>query len=67
MLEDIIEGMPNYYTLKQVADILGVNRQTLYNHIRRGTFSAVKFGKEYRITEDQLKDILKNGYGKRPE
>ena len=50
------------YTLQEVADILGYNRQTLYNHIRRGKFKAVKYGKEYRISEEQLQDLLKNGY-----
>ncbi len=51
------------YTLKEVADILGYNRQTLYNNIRKGKLKATKCGKEYRITEEQLQDILKNGYG----
>ncbi len=51
------------YTLQEVADILGYNRQTLYNNIRKGKLKATKCGKEYRITEEQLQDILKNGYG----
>lgn len=50
------------YTLQQVADILGYNRQTLYNNIRKGRLTATKVGKEYRITEEQLQDILHNGY-----
>ena len=51
------------YTLQEVADILRVSRQTLYNNIRKGKFKATKYGKEYRITEEQLQDILQNGYG----
>ena len=50
------------YTLQEVADILRVNKQTLYNHIRKGHLDLAKFGKEYRVTEGQLKDIIKNGY-----
>lgn len=53
------------YTLQEVADILGYNRQTLYNNIRKGKLTATKCGKEYRITEEQLQDILRNGYGGR--
>ena len=50
------------YTLQEVADILRVTKQTLYNNIRKGKLQANKVGKEYRITEEQLKDIVKNGY-----
>ena len=53
------------YTMQEVADILGYNRQTIYNNIHRGNIRAVKFGKEYRITEEQLQDLMKNGFGKR--
>lgn len=51
------------YSLQEVADILRLNRQTLYNNIRKGNLQATKYGKEYRITEEQLQDILQNGYG----
>ena len=50
------------YTLQEVADILRVTKQTLYNNIRKGNLQANKVGKEYRITEEQLQDIVKNGY-----
>lgn len=50
------------YTLQEVADILRVTKQTLYNNIRKGKLQANKVGKEYRITEEQLQDIVKNGY-----
>ena len=50
------------YTLQEVADILRVTKQTLYNNIRKGKLQANKVGKEYRITEEQLQDIVRNGY-----
>ena len=50
------------YTLKEVAAYLSLNRQTLYNNIKRGHIKAVKYGKEYRITEEQLQDLIQNGY-----
>ena len=51
------------YTLQEVANILGYSRQTLYNNISKGRLQASKFGKEYRITEDQLQNLLCNGFG----
>lgn len=51
------------YTLQEVADILRINKQTLYNNIRRGKLKVPKFGKEYRVTESLLQDLLTNGYG----
>ena len=50
------------YTLQEVADILRLNRQTLYNNIRKGSLQLTKLGKEYRVTEEQLQAIIKNGY-----
>lgn len=50
------------YTLQEAADILRLNRQTLYNNIRKGRLNIQKLGKEYRITEEQLQDIIQNGY-----
>ena len=50
------------YTLQEVADVLRVSRQTLYNNIRSGRLKAMKLGRTYRITEEQLQDILRNGY-----
>ena len=56
------EEQGKLYTLQEVADILRVTKQTLYNNIRKGKLQANKVGKEYRITEEQLQDIVKNGY-----
>lgn len=50
------------YTLQEVADVLRVSRQTLYNNIRKGKLNLTKIGKEYRVTEEQLQELLRNGY-----
>ena len=50
------------YTLQEVADTLRINRQTLYNNIRKGRLRLTKLGKEYRVTEEQLRDIIQNVY-----
>lgn len=55
-LEDI-----KVYTLQEVADILRVSRQTVYNYVNAKKLKAVKYGKEYRVTEKNLKDFIERG------
>lgn len=50
------------YELGIVKDIVGVTRQTLYNHIKNGKLKAVKIGHEYRIRESDLKQYLEQGH-----
>lgn len=49
------------YTLQEVADYLKVSRQTIYNYVTAKRLKASKIGKEYRVTEKDLQDFLKNG------
>ncbi len=49
------------YTTEEVQDILKVTRRTLYRYIKAGQIKTVKLGREYRITEDALKDFLEHG------
>lgn len=53
------------YTLEEVAAALHITRQAVYNNIRKGYLSFTKYGKSYLVSESQLKDLLKNGYGRR--
>ncbi len=49
------------YTLQEVADILRVSRQTIYNYVTAKRLRATKLAKEYRVTEEDLQDFIKNG------
>jgi excisionase family DNA binding protein len=49
------------YTLQEVANILKVSRQTIYNYITAKKLRATKYGKEYRVTEATLKEFIENG------
>lgn len=53
---------PKMYTLQEVADILRVSRQTIYNYIHNGRLICTKYGKEYRLTEKQLQEFLRKGH-----
>lgn len=49
------------YTLQEVADILRVSRQTIYNYVTAKKLKAVKYGKEYRVTEETLQEFIAKG------
>lgn len=60
------------YTLDEVANILQVTKRTLYSYIKAGTLHAVKMGKYWRVSEENLQDFIANGTpvvdaNKRPE
>lgn len=49
----------NYYTTKEVAEILKYNVQTIRRKINRGEIKATKINKDYRVSEEELQRILK--------
>ena len=49
------------YTLQEVATVLRVTRQTVYNYIAAKRLRATKYAKEYRVTENDLDEFIKTG------
>lgn len=49
------------YTTDEVQELLKVTKRTIYNYIKAGQIRAIKVGRNWRITEDALKDFLKKG------
>ena len=49
------------YTTDEALEVLKVTRRTLYRYIKAGQIKAIRMGREYRITEDALKDFLERG------
>lgn len=49
------------YTLDEVADILKVTKRTLYTYIKDGKLHAVKMGKYWRVTEENLRKFVNAG------
>lgn len=52
------------YTTEEVESILKVTRRTLYRYIKANQIRVVRLGREYRITEDALKEFLEHGTDK---
>ena len=49
------------YTTDEALEVLKVTRRTLYRYIKAGQIKAIRMSREYRITEDALKDFLERG------
>jgi len=43
-----------FMTVKEVADLLRVNKMTIYRAIKAKKMTAYKVGKDYRIKEDEF-------------
>jgi putative molybdopterin biosynthesis protein len=45
---------------REVADLLKLNLLTIYEYIRQGKLRAVKFGRNYRIHEEDLEEFIRS-------
>lgn len=49
------------YTTREFADILKLNERTVRNWINDGKIKAVKLNSEWRVSEEELERIKKEG------
>lgn len=49
------------YTTEEALEVLKVTKRTLYRYIKAGQIKAIRLGREYRITEEALRDFLEHG------
>ena len=49
------------YSPEQVAEILQVTTRTINNYIKAKTLKAVKIGKFWRVSDENLKEFIKTG------
>jgi excisionase family DNA binding protein len=55
-------GMPEqFWTAEELADYLKVGAQTVRAWVRSGKVKAVKFGRSWRIADEELKRIIAEG------
>lgn len=53
-----------FYSAHELAEKLKVNVMTIYRYIKAGKLTAYKFGKEFRITEENFQIFLNNSISK---
>ena len=49
-----------YYSLEEVAELLGVTYQLIYKLVRNGELPSFRIGKVYRVTDEDLHAYLEN-------
>jgi excisionase family DNA binding protein len=47
-----------YFSVSQVAKMLGVNNQTIRRHIHAGKLEATQVGSVFRISEEELNKYI---------
>jgi len=47
-----------YYTVKEVAELLKTHYMTIYREIKRGKLDAYKVANDYRISKEALAEYL---------
>lgn len=50
--------LKEFYTLEEVGEILKISVITLRKYIKQGKIKAIKIGKHWRVTEDNLQAFL---------
>lgn len=57
-----LSGRAQYLTVAEVAAILRVSTMTVYRLIKSGDLVAVRVGRSYRLSEDEVDRYLARGY-----
>lgn len=52
------ESKPDILNLTEVADLLRVSNQTIYNMIRDSRIKASKFGREWRFSRKDIENVI---------
>lgn len=55
------------YTIDEVVDLLHVTKRSIYSYIKDGKLKAVKIGKYWRVTQENLEEFLSKGTKTKPE
>jgi len=50
----------NYYTLVETASMLRVSENTIYRMARRGDLQGTKVGRQWRFTDDSIRNMQNN-------
>ncbi|MGN7704974.1 helix-turn-helix domain-containing protein [Cellulosimicrobium composti] len=57
-VDELFEGLPKHLSVEQLADVLGVTRNTAYRYLKGGQIPAYRVGTSWVILRDEVKDLL---------
>ncbi|GGK41422.1 MULTISPECIES: helix-turn-helix domain-containing protein [Flavobacteriaceae] len=62
-LEKLIlkSNMPEFYSVSEVSELLGLSNLTIYNYIKKGFLPANKIGRKIQIKRTDVEHALKEG------
>jgi excisionase family DNA binding protein len=58
----MVEQRARFLTVAEVADMLRVSSMTVYRLIKAGDLRAIRVGKSYRLSEDEVDRYLAQGF-----
>lgn len=50
----------DFFTVEEVADLLKINKMTVYRYIKAGKIKAVKIGNDYRINKNEFAHFIES-------
>ncbi len=60
-LDRLFEGRREMLSAPEVAELLGMTKQGVYNWLREGVIPGYKLGTSWFISRDELKEALRRG------
>lgn len=60
-LDALFEGLAPTISAPEVAELLGMTKQGVYNWLRDGTIPGYKLGNTWFVLRDELKEALRRG------
>ncbi|MDY4307571.1 helix-turn-helix domain-containing protein [Enterococcus mundtii] len=58
--------MKNYYSVNEVAEILGVTTRSVRNYLREGKLQGIKVGGKWKFSEENLSEFLQFSLKNKP-
>lgn len=52
-----------YFSIAEVAKILGLSRTAVYNKVKKGQIEAIRVGRSFAISDKTIKNLIKSVKG----
>lgn len=60
-LDDLFARYPEYLSVSELCEVLGIGRATAYKWLKDGTVPAYRVGGIWKILRDDVKDLVAKG------